>query len=71
MKSTSWNAADFGYFRGGGYSSRFVTIAEMPVTMIRLNLVDGLGSMLQIAAGWVVCLLDEVTDTLWKKTDYT
>ena len=71
MKATTWNAADFGYFRGGGYSSRFVTKAEMPVTMIRLNLVDGLGPMLQIAEGWTVALPDEVTDTLWKRTDYT
>ena len=49
MKATTWNAADFGYFRGGGYSSRFLTDAEMPVTMIRLNLVKGLGPVLQIA----------------------
>ena len=71
LKATTWNYADLGYFRGGGYSSRFVTKAEMPVTMIRLNLVDGLGPMLQIAEGWTVCLPDEVTDTLWKRTDYT
>ena len=39
MQATTWPYADLGYFRGGGYSSRFVTKAEMPVTMIRLNLV--------------------------------
>ena len=71
LKATTWNAADFGYFRGGGYSSRFVTEAEMPVTMIRLNLVKGLGPMLQIAEGWTVKLPEEVTDVLWKRTDYT
>ena len=71
LNATTWNYADIGYFRGGGYSSRFVTKAEMPVTMIRLNLVDGLGPMLQIAEGWTVNLPDEVTDTLWKRTDYT
>ena len=71
MKNTTWNYADLGYFRGGGYSSRFVTDCEMPATMIRLNLVDGLGPMLQIAEGWTVALPDEVTDTLWKRTDYT
>ena len=71
LGATTWNYADIGYFRGGGYSSRFVTKAEMPVTMIRLNLVDGLGPMLQIAEGWTVNLPDEVTDTLWKRTDYT
>ena len=71
MDATTWNYADLGYFRGGGYSSRFVTKAEMPVTMIRLNLVKGLGPMLQIAEGWTVALPDEVTDTLWKRTDYT
>ncbi len=71
MNATTWNYADLGYFRGGGYSSRFVTKAEMPVTMIRLNLVKGLGPMLQIAEGWTVALPDEVTDILWKRTDYT
>lgn len=71
LKATTWNAADFGYFRGGGYSSRFVTEAEMPVTMIRLNLVKGLGPMLQIAEGWTVKLPEEVNDILWKRTDYT
>jgi L-fucose isomerase len=68
---TTWNYADLGYFRGGGYSSRFVTKDQMPVTMIRLNLVKGLGPVLQIAEGWTVGLPDEVTDTLWKRTDYT
>jgi len=71
LENTTWNFADLGYFRGGGYSSRFVTKAEMPCTMIRLNLVKGLGPVLQIAEGWTVCLPDEVTDVLWKRTDYT
>ena len=71
MKATTWPYADLGYFRGGGYSSRFVTKAEMPVTMMRLNLVKGLGPVMQIAEGWTVNLPDEVTDTLWKRTDYT
>ncbi len=71
MKATSWNMADLGYFRGGGYSSRFLTRAEMPATMIRLNLVKGLGPVLQIAEGWTVSLPDEVSDVLWKRTDYT
>ena len=71
MENTTWNFADLGYFRGGGYSSRFVTKAEMPATMIRLNLVKGLGPVLQIAEGWTVGLPEDVTDTLWKRTDYT
>ena len=71
MANSTWNYADLGYFRGGGYSSRFVTKAEMPVTMIRLNLIKGLGPVLQIAEGWTVELPDEVTDKLWKRTDYT
>ena len=69
--ATEWAPADNGYFRGGGYSSRFVTNAEMPVTMMRLNLVKGLGPVLQIAEGWTVKLPEEVTDILWKRTDYT
>lgn len=71
MDATTWNAADYGYFRGGGFSSRFLTRAEMPATMIRLNLVKGLGPMLQIAEGWTVNIPDEVSDVLWKRTDYT
>ncbi len=71
MANTTWNAADKGYFRGGGYSSRFETKAQMPATMIRLNLVKGLGPVLQIAEGWTVELPAEVSDTLWKRTDYT
>lgn len=71
MKATTWNAADNGYFRGGGYSSRFLTQAEMPCTMIRLNLVKGLGPVLQIAEGWTINLPFEVSDALWKRTDYT
>ena len=71
MANTTWNPADNGYFRGGGYSSRFVTKAEMPCTMIRLNLVKGLGPVLQIAEGWTVHLPEKVSDTLWARTDYT
>ena len=71
MKATTWPYADLGYFRGGGYSSRFVTKAEMPCTMIRLNMVKGLGPVMQIAEGWTVAIPDEVTDKLWKRTDYT
>jgi len=71
MNATTWNPADNGYFRGGGFSSRFLTEAEMPVTMIRLNLVKGLGPVLQIAEGHTVKLPDEVSDKLWKRTDYT
>ena len=71
LKATTWNPADNGYFRGGGFSSRFLTEAEMPCTMIRLNLVKDLGPVLQIAEGWTIKLPSEVSDTLWKRTDYT
>ncbi len=71
LNATTWNAADYGYFRGGGFSSRFLTAVQMPCTMIRLNLVKGLGPMLQIAEGYTVKLPDEVSDVLWKRTDYT
>lgn len=71
LSATTWNAADNGYFRGGGFSSKFLTNAEMPATMIRLNLVKNLGPVLQIAEGYTVKLPDEVSDILWKRTDYT
>lgn len=71
LEATTWNAADNGYFRGGGFSSRFLTRATMPATMIRLNIVKGLGPVLQICEGYTVGLPDEVSDILWKRTDYT
>lgn len=69
--ATVWCEAGFDNFRGGGFSSHFVTRAEMPATMIRLNLVKGLGPVLQIAEGWTVNLPDEVTDKLMERTNPT
>ena len=69
--ATEWCAADNGYFRGGGYSSRFVTEVEMPCTMMRLNIVKGVGPVVQLAEGWTVKLPADVNDALWKRTDYT
>jgi len=71
MNSTDWCYADLGYFRGGGYSSHLKTRGGMPVTMLRLNLVDGLGPVMQIAEGWTCELPDKVHDTLEKRTDPT
>lgn len=71
LNATTWNPADTGYFRGGGYSSRFITKSEMPVTMMRLNLVKGLGPVMQLVEGYTILLPDEVSDILWKRTDYT
>lgn len=69
--ATVWCEAGFDNFRGGGFSSHFVTRAEMPVTMIRLNLVEGLGPVMQIAEGWTVNLPDDVTDALMERTNPT
>ena len=71
MEAVTWCEADLGYFRGGGYSSRFETRAEMPMTMVRLNIVKGLGPVVQLVEGWSVELPEEVSDALWKRTDYT
>lgn len=71
LKATTWNPANNGYFKGGGYSSRFLTEAEMPVTMCRINLVKGVGPILQLVEGYTVNLPHEVSDKLWKRTDYT
>ena len=69
--ATVWCEAGFDNFRGGGFSSHFTTRAEMPATMIRLNLVKGLGPVLQIAEGWTVQLPDEVSDALMERTNPT
>ena len=69
--ATKWCEAGFDNFRGGGFSSSYTTRAEMPATMIRLNLVKGLGPVLQIAEGWTVKLPDEVSDKLMERTNPT
>jgi len=71
LAATKWCSADNGYFRGGGFSSRFLTKGEMPATMVRVNLVKGLGPVLQLVEGYTVDLPEEVSDKLWKRTDYT
>ena len=71
LKATSWMPADRDYFRGGGYSSHFLTRGGMPMTMLRLNMVAGLGPVLQLAEGWTVELPQQVNDTLDKRTDPT
>ncbi len=71
LEATLWCEADLGYFRGGGYSARFETRSQMPMTMIRLNNVKGVGPVVQLVEGYTVVLPEEVSDTLWKRTDYT
>ncbi|MBB4035850.1 L-fucose isomerase [Dysgonomonas hofstadii] len=75
LDATTWMPANREYFRGGGFSSKFLTRGGMPCTMVRLNLVKGLGPVLQIAEGWTVDLdpdmhriLDERTDKGWPTT---
>ena len=71
LEATTWPPANREYFRGGGYSSCFLTEGGMPVTMSRLALVKGLGPILQIAEGYTVDIPKEVHDTLNKRTDPT
>lgn len=71
LEATDWCPDDLGYFHGGGFSSHFKTQAEMPFTMIRLNMIEGVGPTLQIAEGWTVVLPDEVHKKLDERTDPT
>ena len=71
LRVTSWYPASVEYFRGGGFSSGFLTRGEMPVTMSRLNLVKGLGPALQITEGYTVDLPQDVYHTLNERTDPT
>ncbi len=78
LGATTWYPADRDYFRGGGFSSNFLSKGGMPVTMSRLNLVKGLGPVLQIAEGWTVDIdpaihkiLNERTDRTWPTTWFT
>ncbi len=71
LAATDWERADYEYFRGGGFSSHFKTDAEMPITMIRMNIVDGIGPTLQIAEGYTAVLDPEVHHILDMRTDRT
>ena len=71
LEATKWAPANKGYFRGGGFSSQYVSKGEMPVTMVRVNLVDKLGPVIQIAEGYTVELPDKVNHALLDRTDPT
>ena len=71
LVATKWAPANKGYFRGGGFSSQYVSKGEMPVTMVRVNLVDKLGPVIQIAEGYTVELPDKVNHALLDRTDPT
>jgi L-fucose isomerase len=71
LEATSWHYGSLGYFRGGGWSSEFLTRGDMPVTMSRLNLVKGIGPVLQIAEGWAANVPAEVHNVLNLRTDPT
>jgi len=69
LEATEWCPANRGYYRGGGFSSCYVSEGSMPVTMSRINLVKGLGPVLQVAEGWTVKLPDDMNKTLIDRTD--
>jgi len=71
LDATTWYPANLDYFRGGGYSSQFFTDGGMPVTMSRLNLVKGIGPVLQLAEGWTVSIPEHVNQRLDERTDRT
>ena len=71
LEATDWCRANYEYFRGGGFSSHFRCSAEMPVTMLRVNIVEGVGPVLQLAEGWTANLPDEVHTPIDRRTDPT
>ena len=71
MASTKFCYADLGYFRGGGYSSQLLSEGGMPITLCRLNLVDGLGPVMQLAEGWTVEVPKNVYEAINRRTDPT
>ena len=71
LDATDWCRADYEYFRGGGFSSHFRCRAEMPVTMLRFNIVEGIGPVLQLAEGYTADLPDEIHGILDRRTDPT
>ncbi|MEN8224786.1 MAG: L-fucose isomerase [Bacteroidota bacterium] len=71
LKATSWCPAISEYFRGGGFSSKFLTKGRMPITISRINLVKGIGPVLQIAEGYTVELPEEINNVLTERTNPT
>jgi L-fucose isomerase len=71
LEATQWPPADTGYFRGGGFSSKFDTQGTMPITISRVNLVKGLGPVLQLAEGWTVELPQKMNKILTDRTNPT
>ena len=71
LEATTWHPASLEYMRGGGFSSKFLTRPGMPVTMCRINLIKGLGPVLQIAEGWTATLPDHVFQLIDQRTDKT
>jgi L-fucose isomerase-like protein len=71
LEATDWCRANYEYFRGGGFSSHFRCRAEMPVTMLRVNVIDGIGPVLQLAEGYTVDLPDEIHHVIDQRTDPT
>lgn len=71
LSVTKWAPANKLYFRGGGFSSQFSTDCEMPITVVRVNYVDHLGPVMQVAEGYTVKLPQQVNDTLLNRTDPT
>lgn len=71
LRATQWGPSSLDYFRGGGFSSKLLSKGGMPVTMCRLNLVKGLGPVLQIAEGWTATFPDHVFDIIDRRTDRT
>ena len=69
LEATTWYPANRDYFRGSGYSSNFLSEGGMPVTMTRINIVDGLGPVIQIAEGWTVEIDSEIHKVLNERTD--
>ena len=69
LAATDWCRANYEYFRGGGFSSHFRCKAQMPVTMLRVNIIDGIGPVIQIAEGHTVDLPDEIHGIIDKRTD--
>ena len=69
LKATKWYPANLDYFRGSGYSSNFLSEGGMPVTMTRINIVDGLGPVIQIAEGWTVEIDPDIHQVLNERTD--
>ncbi len=70
LQATKWPVANREYFRGGGFSTNYLSEGEIPFTMTRVNLVNGEPSI-QIIEGKSIEISNDLYNAINDRTDPT